>query len=142
MPVSPTLIKLTSATHLFWYRLSGGLIGGSFAGNPILLLTTTGRKSGRRRTMPLLYLRDGENMVLAASNGGNDRHPAWYLNLQSNPEAEVQAGRATMRVRARTAGPEERARLWPRFIEAYSGYAGYEKSTSREIPVVILQPME
>ena len=140
MPVNPNLIKMMSAMHLFWYRLTGGAIGGSFAGRPILLLTTTGRKSGRRRTTPLQYLKDGGNMVLAASNGGNPRHPVWWLNLERNPEAEVQVRIETKPVTAEKAEGEERERLWGLLVEMYSGYEGYQRTTNREIPVVILRP--
>ena len=142
MPTSPTLIRLVSATHLFWYRLTGGVIGGSIAGRPMLLLTTTGRKSGRPRTTPLQYLEDGENMVLVASNGGNSWHPAWWLNLERNPEAEVQVGNKTKRVKAEKAEGEERERLWRLVVEMYSGYEGYRKTANREIPVVVLRPQE
>jgi deazaflavin-dependent oxidoreductase (nitroreductase family) len=140
MPVNPNLIKMMSAMHLFWYRLTGGAISGSFAGRPILLLTTTGRKSGRRRTTPLQYLEDGGNMVLAASNGGNPRHPAWWLNLERNPEAEVQVRNEKRRVTAEKAEGEVRERLWGLLVEMYSGYEGYQRTTNREIPVVILRP--
>ncbi len=142
MPTNPTFIKLMSVTHLFWYWLSGGVIGGSIAGRPMLLLTTTGRKSGRRRTTPLQYLEDGENMVLVASNGGNTWHPAWWLNLEKNPEAEVQVGNKTKRVKAEKAEGEERERLWRLVVEMYSGYEGYQKTANREIPVVVLRPRE
>jgi len=140
MPVNPSLIKVMSAMHLFWYRLTGGAIGASFGGNRILLLTTTGRRTGRKRTTPLQYLADGENMVLAASNGGNPRHPAWWLNLEHNPEAEVQVRSEKKRVTAEKATGEERERLWGLMVEMYSGYAGYQETTKREIPVVILRP--
>jgi deazaflavin-dependent oxidoreductase (nitroreductase family) len=140
MPANPNLIKMMSGMHLFWYRLTGGVIGGSFAGMPFLLLTTTGRKSGRRRTTPLQYLEDGGNMVLAASNGGNPRHPAWWLNLERNPEAEVQVRNEKRRVTAEKAEGEERERLWGLLVEMYSGYGGYQRTTNREIPVVILRP--
>lgn len=140
MPVNPNLIKMMSAMHLFWYRLTGGAIGGSLAGRPILLLTTTGRKSGRRRTTPLQYLEDGGNMVLVASNGGNPRHPVWWLNLERHPEAEVQVRNEKRRVRAEKAEGEERVRLWGLVVEMYSGYEGYQRITNREIPVVILWP--
>ncbi|MFV2073875.1 MAG: nitroreductase/quinone reductase family protein, partial [Thermoanaerobaculales bacterium] len=102
---------MVSAMHLFWYRLTGGAIGGSLAGRPVLLLTTTGRKSGRRRTTPLVYLEDGDNMVLVASNGGNQRHPVWWLNLERNPEAEVRVRNEKSRVTAEKAEGEERERL-------------------------------
>ncbi len=140
MPANPTLMKVMSVTHLFWYRMTGGVIGGSFGGKPMLLLTTTGRKSGRPRTTPLQYLADGENMVLVASNGGNTWHPAWWLNLERNPEAEVQVRNERMRVKAEKAAGEERERLWRLLVEMYSGYEGYQKTANREIPVVVLRP--
>lgn len=142
MPTNPALIKLMSVTHLFWYRLTGGVIGASIAGRPMLLLTTTGRKSGQPRTTPLFYVADGENMVVVASNGGNTWHSAWWLNLERNPEAEVQVRNEKRRVKAEKAEGEERERLWRRFVEASSGYAGYEKTANREIPVVVLRPRE
>ncbi|MCH8345632.1 MAG: nitroreductase family deazaflavin-dependent oxidoreductase [Chloroflexi bacterium] len=140
MPLNPNLIKMMSAMHLFWYRLTGGVIGGSLAGRPILLLTTTGRKSGRRRTTPLQYMEDGGDMVLVASNGGNPRHPVWWLNLERNPEAEVQVRNEKRRVTAEKAEGEERERLWGLVVEMYSGYEGYQRTTNREIPVVVLRP--
>ncbi len=133
---------MVSAMHLFWYRLTGGAIGGSLAGRPVLLLTTTGRKSGRRRTTPLVYLEDGDNMVLVASNGGNPRHPVWWLNLERNPEAEVRVRNEKSRVTAEKAEGEERERLWGLVVEMYSGYEGYQRATNREIPVVVLRPQE
>src|SRR5262249_37095425 len=100
------------------YRLSGGRLGGSLSGRPMLLLTTVGRRSGRERTLPLLYVEDGGRWVVVASNAGDERDPAWWLNLRARPEAAVQAGRERHAVRARRATPEEEARLWPRLLEA------------------------
>ena len=140
MPVNPVMIKTVSAVHEFWYRLTGGILGGSMMGRPILLLTTTGRKTGTRRTTPLMYLKDGENLVVIASNGGNPRHPAWWLNLEQNPQAEVQMRGEKRRVTAEEATGEERERLWRAVVEVYSGYEGYQKTTERQIPVVILRP--
>ncbi len=137
---SRTLIRCVSATHRFWYRLTGGAIGGKLGKAPMLLLTTTGRKSGRLRTTPLLYLADGENMVVIASNGGSDRDPGWWVNLKHNPRAQVQVGRARKTVTAEKAGAEEKGRLWPLVTELYPGYDGYQKRTNREIPVVVLRP--
>ena len=134
-----TMMRMISGTHEFWYRLSGGLIGGRVDGLPILLLTTTGRKSGKRRTMPLVYLPDGDNMVVIASNGGADQHPAWWLNLRSNPKADVQIGRDAKTVVAEKATGEQRARLWHQVVELYHGYDEYRRMTERQIPVVILR---
>ena len=140
MPVSPLMIKSWSAIHEFWYRLSGGLIGGRFGRIRMLLLTTTGRKSGRPRTTPLLYLEDGGNLVVIASNGGHPNHPAWWLNLMSDPHATVQVGRERRAVTAEEAEGEERERLWRAVVEVNRGYEGYQRSTSRRIPVVLLRP--
>jgi deazaflavin-dependent oxidoreductase (nitroreductase family) len=106
----------------------------------MLLLTTTGRKSGRRRTTPLLYLEDGGNLVVIASNGGNPNHPAWWLNLKSDPHATVQVGRERRAVTAEEAEGEERERLWRAVVDVNRGYEGYQRSTSRRIPVVLLRP--
>ena len=140
MPMNRALIKLFSAAHAFSYRLSGGRVGRRIAGGPVLLLTTTGRKSGKRRTAPLLYLEDGENIVIVASNGGNDQHPAWWPNLKQNPEAQVQIGKTSRRVRAARADEQEWARLWPLLLEMYGPYQEYQDTTQRKIPVVILRP--
>lgn len=107
---------------------------------PVLLLTTTGRRSGKERTTPLTFFRDGTNLVVIASNGGADRAPDWSLNLQQNPRAVVEIGTEKLSVRARTASPEERERLWPGITATYSGYARYEAKTARPIPVLILTP--
>ena len=135
-----TLLKIVSKTHVFLYRLTGGRVGGTIRKAPVVLLTTTGRKSGQPRTAPLLAMQDGENMVVVASNGGSDRHPVWWLNLQKQPEADLQLGSEKKRVRAERANDEEKARLWPRIVEMYSGYADYQKKTERAIPLVILRP--
>ena len=113
---------------------------GGWIGVPILLLTTKGRKSGRSRTQPLLYLATDTGYALVASYGGSDRHPDWYLNLESDPEGEVQVGPVRKRMRARTVSAERRAELWPRLLAVYPDYANYQKRTQREIPVVELQP--
>ncbi len=135
-----TLPSLIAKLHTFLYRVSGGRLGGRISGSRVVLLTTTGRKSGRRRTTPLLSLPDGENIVIVASNGGNDRHPVWWLNLQANPEAELRTGNETKPVRAEAASEEEKARLWPLLVEMYSGYERYQQGTERKIPVVVLRP--
>jgi deazaflavin-dependent oxidoreductase (nitroreductase family) len=138
--VNQFVFRATSALNTWLYRLSGGKIAGSMKGAPILLLTTTGRKTGKTRVTPLLYLRDGENLVLVASKGGSLSHPVWFLNLEANPDVDVEVGRTRERRRARRATSEERERLWPKVVEMYRGYADYQAKTTREIPLVILEP--
>ncbi len=130
--------RRTGKLHIRLYRWSGGAIGHSTGGITNLLLTTTGRKSGQARTVPLAYIRDGASWVVVASNGGADRHPAWWLNLQKDPKATVQIGRKTMDVVARRANADEHARLWPKLKEDNPFYGRYEQITDRSIPVVLL----
>jgi F420H(2)-dependent quinone reductase len=133
------LVFLIAKTlHGALYRLSGGRIGARVAGLPVLLLTTTGRSTGRPRTVPLGYYDDGDALVVVGSKGGAPRHPAWYLNLEANPEVEVQIGREHRRLRARRASPEEAERLWPAILARAPGYARYRARTRREIPLVLL----
>jgi F420H(2)-dependent quinone reductase len=140
--LSPLFNHLTKG-HTVLYRGTGGLIGHRFPGGPpMLLLDHVGAKSGRKRTTPLAYLADGEDLVIVASKGGHPRHPAWFHNLRSNPAATVQVGSVRRAIQARVASPEERRRLWPRVVQAYSGYAGYQDRTEREIPLVILEPRQ
>ena len=138
--MSQFVFRAMSALNTWLYRLSGGKIAGSMKGAPILLLTTTGRKTGKTRVTPLLYLRDGENLVVVASKGGAPKHPVWFLNLEANPDVEAEVGRTRARRRARRATPEERERLWPKVVEMYGSYADYQTKTAREIPLVILEP--
>ncbi len=127
--------------HTLVYRATGGRIGHTAPGMPtILLLDHVGAKSGTKRTSPLLYVRDGENVVIVASKGGFPKHPAWYHNLMANPDTKVQIGSEHRAVHARVAGPEERERLWPKAIAAYPGYKDYIARTDREIPLVVLEP--
>jgi deazaflavin-dependent oxidoreductase (nitroreductase family) len=129
-----------SKTHLLIHRLSRGRLLGRVAGMPVLLLTTTGRRSGKPRTTPLTFFRDGANLVVIASNGGADRPPDWSLNLQQNSRAVVKIGTDELTVQARTATPEERQRLWVGITATYSGYARYQGKTARQIAVLILTP--
>jgi deazaflavin-dependent oxidoreductase (nitroreductase family) len=122
------------------YRLSGGRIGGRVGRAPVLLLTTTGRRSGQPRTAPVVYLADGENVVVINTNAGNAKVPAWSLNLKANPEAEVERGRRRYSVRARVAEGEERADLWRRHNEQYAGFDRYEEQLDRAISVIVLEP--
>jgi F420H(2)-dependent quinone reductase len=132
--------QLASASHVFWYRLTGGLIGHRLGWVRTLLLDHVGSRSGKRYTTPLTYGRDGENIVLVASKGGSARNPAWYGNLRKHPDTEVQIGRRRMKVRARTAAPSERARLWEIMRRQWPGYDTYQRNTERVIPVVVLEP--
>lgn len=134
------LQRAVTRFHTRLYRATRGRVGGTLAGGPVLLLTTNGRKSGKERTVPLLYLPDGNDLVIVASNGGTVTHPTWWLNLLETPVAAVEAGDRKFRVRARQASAEEKARLWPWLVEMYGGYEGYQRRTDREIPVVILHP--
>ena len=134
------LIRGLSKTHLAVYRLSRGRFLSRVVGMPVLLLTTTGRRSGKARTTPLTFFRDGTNLVVIASNGGADRPPDWALNLHHNPRAVVEIGTDKLTVQARTASAEERDRLWVGITATYSGYARYQQKTARQIPVLILSP--
>ena len=134
--------RALNKTHSSVYRRSGGRLWGTMFGGPVLLLNTTGRKSGQRRTNPLLYVRDGEVFVLIASNAGAPRHPAWYLNLMANPDATVEVGDRKVRVRAEVVEGEEKARLWQKMVAMYSSYDDYQKKTVREIPLLVLHPSD
>lgn len=138
--IGATGLRWTGKLNVPVYRLSGGRIWGKVNKAPVLLLTTTGRKSGQRRTAPVVYLADGENVVVIGSNAGHNRTPAWSLNLQANPEAEVEVGRERREVRARVAEGEERADLWRRHNEQYSGFDEYEARTDRDIALFVLEP--
>ncbi len=134
-------MKVLGAVHRWLYRASGGKWGRTFFGSPILLLTTTGRRTGRARTWPLTYLPDdeGERLIVVASNGGQPNHPAWYLNLRANPRVGVQLGNRSRPMIAQTTEGEERERLWSRVVEEYPAYAEYQRKTDRQIPVVALR---
>jgi deazaflavin-dependent oxidoreductase (nitroreductase family) len=147
-PIVPRIMKLFAQANVWVYRRTAGRIGGKWRigsafprGIPVLLLTTTGRKSGQPRTSPLLYLRDGEAVVVVASKGGLPEDPLWYLNVRANPDVVVQIGGQVETRRARTATPAERERLWPRLVEHYKDFATYQAWTERTIPVVLLEPL-
>jgi len=133
--------RMIGALHTGIYRLSGGRLGGKVGKAPVLLLTTTGRNSGKLRTQPLLYTQAGTGYAVIASKGGAPAHPLWYLNLQANPIAEVTVGSETRTMRARDAEGEERDRLWRALADEYSGYDKYAQKTTRRIPVVVLEPI-
>lgn len=130
--------KAVTQAHVRIYRWTGGKLGGRFLRAENVILTTTGRKSGARRTTPLVATFDGDRVVLVASNGGASRHPDWYLNLVADPDVELQRGSTVTPMHARTATPEEKAELWPKVVATYGGYEGYQRRTERDIPLVVL----
>jgi deazaflavin-dependent oxidoreductase (nitroreductase family) len=142
----PKLLKYGGRAQVWLYRRTDGRVGGKWrvgAGFrkpvPVLLLDHVGRKSGRSFTVPLLYLRDGDDLVVVASQGGLPRHPQWYRNLVANPDTAVQVGAEHRRVRARVASAEEKAVLWPRLVDLYADFDNYRAWTDRDIPVVVLE---
>ena len=135
--IGRNLQRLFTQGHVNLYRMSGGKLGG---GKSLLILTTTGRKSGVERSTPLFFFQDDDNFIIIASNGGAAKHPTWWLNLQSNPQAKVQIGSRVLPVTARQADTEESKRLWAIIAENYKNFVEYQKRTAREIPLVILAP--
>jgi deazaflavin-dependent oxidoreductase (nitroreductase family) len=131
---------LLTRLHNLLYRASGGRMGGTFFKAPVLLLTTTGCKTGKPRTSPLLYLEDGDTLVLVASHAGAVVDPSWCKNLRANPVAEVNIGGTVREVRAEFAGEADRERLWPRLVRMYGSFDSYQARTSRRIPVILLRP--
>lgn len=131
--------RLVTSLHTALFRVTRGRLGGRLGRVEQVLLTTTGRRTGARRTTPLAVLVDGDRLVLIASNAGSPGHPDWYLNLSANPDVVVERGRERLRLRAHTATPQERAILWPRAVALYGGYARYQRRTAREIPVVVCE---
>lgn len=141
--IGTVAVRIMSVLNTLAFRLTGGRVGGKFLrGAPICLLTTTGARSGTRRTTPLLYLADGGEILLVASKGGMSHSPAWYFNLMKHPDCEVQIGSEVRKMRARRASDAEKALLWPKLVAMYRDYADYQARTSRNIPVMILSPRE
>ena len=147
-PIVPKIMRLMSRANVWLYQRTGGRIGSTWRvgaafprGVPVLLLTVTGRKTGRKLISPLLYLADGETLVVVASKGGLPEDPLWFLNVRANPDVEVQVGAKIEPRRARVASPEERAALWPRLVEHYRDFATYQAWTERTIPVVLLEKL-
>jgi len=146
-PVLPVIFRHVGRAQVWIYRKTGGRIGGKWrvgAGFrkpvPTLLLDHRGRKSGKLFTVPLLYIHDGADVVIVASQGGRPEHPQWYRNLVANPDTHIQLGAQRTAVHAVTAGPDERARLWPKLVDAYADFDNYQAWTEREIPVIVLKP--
>lgn len=140
MPNVRWLLALITVLHRFVYTASRGRIGGRAGRLHFLLLEHTGRKSGRRYEAPLLYMPDGERFVVVASNAGDARDPAWWKNLQAQPETRARVGTRRLAVRARGVEGSERAELWRRLLEGWPEYARYERRTTRPLPVVVLEP--
>ena len=142
-----TLVRWMSHANTAVYRLTGGRVGGTWRvgsalrnGVDICLLTSTGRRSGEERTVPLLHLPDGDRVLLVASQGGLPQHPAWYYNVRADPNVTVQFGQRKHRMTARVATEHERADLWPRLVDKHADFAEYQRNTARQIPVVICEP--
>lgn len=123
------------------FRANGGKVGGQFDGAPLLLLHTTGARTGQERVNPVMYRTDGDRLVVFASKAGADTNPDWFHNLSAHPRVRVEVGAETRDVVARVADEAERARLWEAQKSEWPGFAGYEKRTDRQIPVVILEPV-
>lgn len=131
-------VKLLSRFHSAVFRLTAGRLGSRLVNNDMLLLTTTRSVSGGQHTVPLLYIRDGESLVVVASYGGRPANPDWYSNLVANPGVTVRIGSDIWGARAEVLTDDDRSRLWPEVVAAYGGYADYQKRTSRVIPLVRL----
>ncbi len=136
--LGPKTIRLIGRIHRWLWSLTGRKFGTLMGKAPFLMLTTKGRRTGRARTTPVLYLQDGADFILVASFGGNDMHPAWYLNLEHCPEAEVTVKGEHRRVSARKVSPEEKKLIWPQVVQLYPQFNSYQRRTSREIPLMRL----
>lgn len=134
-------LRWQTRIHRWLYRRTDGRIGSDF-GAPVLLLTTTGRKSGEARTNPLFYQAGDESWAVVASNAGSNNDPAWWLNLQANPMASIQVKNRVYPVKGRAATETEQAELWPQLVEMFAGYEDYQRQSTRRIPVVILEACE
>ena len=134
------LFKLMSGAHSALYRASRGRFAGRIGKLDVLLVTTTGRKTGKPRTVPLLYAPVGNGYAVVGSKGGAVQHPAWVFNLRANPAARVDLGGKQFAVKAREAEGEEYDQLWSQMAQGYKGYAGYKEKTSRRIPIFVLEP--
>jgi deazaflavin-dependent oxidoreductase (nitroreductase family) len=138
--MNKALMKIASKVNVFVYGLTGGRLMGSMGGSPICLVTMTGRRSGKKRTLPLIYVANGEDVVLVASQGGAPEHPVWYHNLVANPKVEIQSGSAKRAMHVRQASDEEKADIWPLAVSVYGDFAAYKDKTERNIPVLICSP--
>jgi deazaflavin-dependent oxidoreductase (nitroreductase family) len=140
MTISAGMLKTTGRLNVSIYRLTRGRLMGKVGKAPVLLLTSVGRRSGQRRTAPVVYVQEGDSLVVIGSNAGNANTPGWSYNLQANPDAEVELGGQHRLVRARVAEGEERERMWRKMNDQYAGFDEYQQRTSREIALFVLEP--
>jgi deazaflavin-dependent oxidoreductase (nitroreductase family) len=141
-PFTDFFMKWMARVNTWMYRRNSGEgLGGTFQKRPVALLTTTGRKTGEPRVSPLLYLRDGDRVIVVASRGGSDKNPMWYLNLKANPKVSVQIKKEVLDLTARDATDQERDRYWPQLVKMYPSYDDYQSRTDRQIPIVICDPV-
>lgn len=141
MILKDSVFKAVTRFHRLVFDVTKGKLAGKAMGMPVLKLTTVGRKSGQRRsTMLTSPLIEGDDVILVASYGGDDRHPAWYSNLVANPDVDIVMNGSNTAMRARVAEGDERTRLWEALAAKHTNYAGYQRKTSRQIPVVVLEP--
>ena len=138
--VANALFKVIMRVQIVVFRLTNGRAMSFMRGMPVLLLTTVGRKTGKRRTTPLMYIRDGENYVITASNNGKDKDPYWYRNLKASPQVQIEVPGKRLDVSASVATQTEHEQLWPRLVSEAPFFDGYRKGTSRAIPMVLLRP--
>ena len=136
------VLKVANGLHVALYRMSDGKFASKIANLPILLITTFGRKSGKPHTNPVVYVKDGQDYLVSATNGGSDTDPGWYLNLKTRPEAKIEVGDTAFNVRAVITESEERTRLYEKFKAASNNFVKYEQGTSRVLPVIRLTPTD
>jgi deazaflavin-dependent oxidoreductase (nitroreductase family) len=139
-PFADSFIKWMARGNAWMYKVTGGRLGGTIKKAPVALLTTTGRKTGQPRVSPLLYVRDGDKVIVPASRGGSDKHPMWYLNLKANPKVHVQIKKDVLHLTARDANEQERERYWQQLALVYPTIDDYQSWTDRVIPLVVCEP--
>ena len=139
-PMTDFVFKWMPRGNTWLYKLTRGKQGGTFKKAPVALLTTTGRKTGQPRVSPLLYMRDGDRVIVVASRGGSDRNPLWYLNLKADPKVQVRIKDEVLQLTARDATDDERATLWPQLVKMYPDFDDYQSWTDRRIPIVVCEP--
>lgn len=136
------IIRVMAAVNTWIFRMSGGRVGAKWThGEPMLLLTTIGRKSGKPRTVPLVYMSDGERLIVVASRAGMSTDPQWVANVEAHPEVEIEIGAGKRTMRARRGSSEEKAHYWPALCRMNSDYADYQSRTTRDIPILVIEPL-